>query len=149
MALIGVGRTDAKQIEDRRRRVDEAHDAPNARLAGKESGRSNDKRNVDVLVIEEEGVSVVAIMLPECFAVIAEHDPHRIAIQSALAEAAGERAERRVSVVKRVAIPPELVGVWKRTRSRSVVRVMAGDRKVRDKESLTSRNTVDPFQNTR
>src|SRR5947209_6786881 len=107
MALIGVGRTDAKQIEDRRRRVDEAHDAPNARLAGKESGRSNDKRNVDVLVIEEEGVSVVAIMLPECFAVIAEHDPHRIAMQSALADAeAGVAAAADVAGVEEEVVSP-------------------------------------------
>ena len=48
-------------------------------------------------------------MLTKGFAVIAQDDPERVAIEAAGAQSVDQRGERRIAVVERVAVAPEVV----------------------------------------
>ena len=89
---------------------------------------------------------VVAFVLTEGFAVIAEHDPQRALRQASRAQTVDERAERSIAVVQRVAVASEFITVRERTGLRRLVRMMAGDRHVCDEEPLTGRRRIDPFE---
>ena len=88
-------------------------------------------------------------MLAERFAVIAEDDPERPAIQSAILQSAAQRPERRVGVMERVAIPAELVAVGKRTALRRFIGMMARNRQIRHHERMAGALLVDPAQDAR
>jgi len=63
------------KVQDSRRRVDQADHLTAPDLAWNQTRRSDQQRNVDVLLEELKGVSVVAVMLAERLAVIAQDDP--------------------------------------------------------------------------
>ena len=134
------------EIEQRRRRVDEADHPAAADLPRDQTRRGDDQRHVDVLVVQMKRVAVVAFVLAEGFAVVAEHDPERAVLQAPRAQAAHEHAERCVAVVQRVAVPSELIAIRERPRLRRLIRVVAGDREIGDKERLTHWQRVDPSE---
>src|SRR5687767_4412842 len=88
-------------------------------------------------------------MLSEGFAVIAEDDPDRVAIQPARPQPVDQGAERRVSVAKGIAISPELVIIWKHPGRRRFVWMMSGDGQVCEKERPIARHTINPPQHSR
>src|SRR5205085_2830710 len=100
-----------------------------------------------------KGVTVVAVMLPERFAVIAEYDPERGLVQSARADAAHQRAERCIAVAQRAPIAIEIglirTRILRRVFLRRVVRVVTRNRQVGDEEAIAARNAVDPREDPR
>ena len=96
--MIRRRRSDTGQIQDGRRRVNQADNVAAAELARNQPRCGDEKWDVDVLVVQGKGVPVVALMLPEGFAVIAEDDPQRALRQASRAQTVDERAERSIAV---------------------------------------------------
>src|SRR5207237_4889094 len=103
-------------------------------------------RHAHVLVVQLEGVAIVALVLSEGFAVIAQHDPDRVSIESARLEPAAERSQSGIAVVNRVAISPEFVAIGERAAVARFIRMVAGDRKVGYEERSDGGPSVSPAQ---
>ena len=99
---------------------------------------------MNILVVEKEGVAVVAVVLAEGLAVIAIHDPDRVLFESARAQAFDQRTERGVAVVQGVAVLIDLGGCREGAGLRRGIRVVAGDGQVGEEEGLAARQGVDP-----
>src|SRR6266550_2876430 len=111
------------------------------------SRRGDEKRDADILVVEVERMAVVAVVLTEGFAVIAENNPQRLPVEASCLESLHQRAERRVAVMDGITIPPELVAVRKGAGLGRLVRMMAGNRQIRHEKTLIHRQRVNPAQN--
>ena len=92
---------------------------------------------MNILVVEEECVAVVAFVLAEGLAMIAQNDPQRLPVQASRAQAVDERAQRSVAIVKGVPVLAEFVVVLERAGFGSLIRVMAGNRQIGHEERLT------------
>ena len=110
----------------------------------------DNKVHVNVFFKQKKRMAVVALMLPERFAVIAEYDPERGLVQSARADAAHQRAERCIAVAQRAPIAIEIglirTRILRRVFLRRVVRVVTRNRQVGDEEAPVARRVIDPGQ---
>src|SRR5688572_16074127 len=144
MSLVQRWTRNAKDVKDRRRRVDETHDRPAPLLTIEDAGNGDYERNAHVLLVQKKRVAVIAYVLPERLSVIAEHDPDGVLIKASHAQTLDERTERLVRIMERIAVSPDLLLVWKRASRRRLVRMVPRDRQIREEESLARREGVYP-----
>src|SRR5437879_11713062 len=76
----------AEEIENGRRGVDEAGYALDPSRLLNQAGRYDKIRHMHVFLVEEKGVTEVALVLSECFSMVAEEHKESLSIQSSIAQ---------------------------------------------------------------
>src|SRR5438093_6788920 len=101
---------------------------------------------MNVLLMNEQGVTIVAVMLAKGLSMIAKDDKQRVCVQSAALQALEQLTQRSVSIVQRIAVASEFVCLGEGARLRGVVRMVSGDGQISDKKHLTARERINPGQ---
>src|ERR1044071_7458908 len=101
---------------------------------------------MDILFVEEEGVPVVAWMLAERLTVIPSKKEECFIEEATLAQPAKELAESGIPIVQGVAIVAQFIVGGKRPAFWRVIRMMAGNGQVSDKERSRLGLSIDPAQ---
>ena len=91
-------------------------------------------------------MAVVADVLPERLAVVAGDDPEQVPGEAARVESAHQELQRLIGVAQRVQVATPVIDTLVRTRFRRLVGMMSGDRQIREEETRTGRERVDPAQ---
>src|SRR5262249_39704351 len=127
LALVIRRHLQAEQIQDRRRRVNQARRARDMHRRMYQCRCRDYEWHSHVFVVNEKSVGIIPFVLSERFAVIAKNHEKRIRVQPALLESFEQLSQGSVREVKRVAIAIDLRVAAKGPRSRRIVRMMASD----------------------
>src|SRR6266496_4044336 len=104
MPLEPRGNSETQQIQDGRRRVDQAGCPSPSQTSLLNSRHCQDERNAHVLLVQEKRVAIIALMLPESLRMVAIHGEQGILFQTARPDSVPQRAERRIPVMQGVAV---------------------------------------------
>src|SRR6266508_5802753 len=144
MPLEPGGNSETQQIQDCRRRVDQAGCSSYSQISLLNSRHCQDQRNAYVLLVQEKRMAGIAVMLPESLRVVAIQYEQGLLFQTSGPDSIPQHAERRIPVVQGVAIAVDLTAFRERARDGSRIRMVSRDRKIGYEKTLTARKRVDP-----
>src|SRR5437773_1360138 len=133
-ALVFVRNSRAQQIQNRRRRVYQTGDSADPDLLTNQTGSSNAKGNVDILIVNEQRVTIIAFVPAERLAVVAQNHKQGFLEQVARLEPLKQFSHGSVAVMQRIKIAGEIVIARELPRTRKIVRMMTGNRQISEEE---------------
>src|SRR6185295_10056529 len=114
MTLIIFRGGQAQQSQNRWSNIQQTCHAIYARLLQDQAWGREEKRNVDILRVNEEGMAVIAFVLAEGFPVVPEEDEHSIRLQPAPFQPIKQLSQSLVSIMQGIAISSDVfrLGKW-------------------------------------
>src|SRR5207302_5421484 len=102
--LKSFRKTKAEQVKDRRCRIDQAGRTGNADLVFNQAWSRDHIRNMNIFVVDEKGMTEVALVLAESFAMVAKKNKECVPVQISHPQPAQQFTQRLISIMQGVQI---------------------------------------------